>query len=431
MQKAKPESFVSSDSPASKPDAIDGAGETEKVFIARQPIFDLSEKVIGYQLLFQQNPDFAENKPPETLNTSAQLIANTFNKFGLHQVFANRLAFIPISTDALVSDFLDLLPPEKIVLDIHPSDISATELIDIVGKLRNKHFQISLSNFSFSEELQPLYEMASYVAYDVHAFPMESIMAEINHTRHLPLQHIARNLQSYQDFLDHKGDLFALYQGHKFAPSETLSMNRMDPSTVRVMQLFNLVMSQADFNVIEEHFKHDVALCYSLLCYINSAGFGMPYKVESIRSTLMLLGYDFLWRWLSLLIFAGADIHAGQRVLINLTLIRGRLMELLGKHALLSQKDADRLFICGVFSLLDTLLGMPLEKALSNLNLPEEVSQALLKREGIYGPYLELTLAFETNNLQRADALCNELGIDLSTASADHMAAIEWARQLS
>jgi len=413
-----------------KSDKTEETGGNEKIFIARQPIFDISEKVIGYHLFFQQSEDLSTPPLPADLRASAKLIANTFNKFGLNQVLGNRLAFIPISTDTLVSDFLDVLPVDKIVLDICPSDIDGEELIAIVSALRERQFQLALSNFSYEERLRPLYQLASYVTYDVHARSPESIRNEIEQIKQLPLQRVARNLQSLEDFQQHKGNLFSLYQGHKFKPAESLPMKRMDPSTARVMQLFNLVMSQADFDVIENEFKHDVALCYSLLCYINSAGFGLPYKIESIRSALMLLGYDFLWRWLSLLIFAGADIHAGQRVLLNLALIRGRLMELLGKHAL-SQKDADRLFICGVFSLLDALLGIPLEKALANLNIPAEISQALLTREGKYGAFLALTLAFETDDFQKAEALCSQLEIDLSSASTDHMAAIEWARQLS
>jgi len=42
-----------------------------------------------------------------------------------------------------------------------------------------------------------------------------------------------------------------------------------------------------------------------------------------------------------------------------------------------------------------------------------------------------LTLAFEGNNLQQAEQLCGTLGLDLSSASSDHMGAIDWARQLA
>lgn len=421
----------SSDCPVSGTgQTIEGIKDLDQIFIARQPIFDSTEKVIGYQLLPQQIQNAPEITPPNGLRASAHLLDNAFNHFGLQQILGDRLAFIPISSEALASDILELLPPEKVVLDIRPSDLNTDVLIGIVSKLHDMHFRFSLSNFTYTQALSPLFALASYVTHDVHQSSMDSIQDQIQLLQHLQIKHIATNLQSYEDFQLHKKGMFSLYQGHKFAPYDSLSMNRLDTSTFRVMQLFNLVMSQADFNVIEDHFKHDVALSYSLLCYLNSAGYGMPFKVESIRSALMLLGYNFLGRWLSLLIFAGADVRAGQRVLLNTALIRGRLMELLGAKTL-SQQDGDKLFITGIFSMLDTFLGTPLNKALENLNLPDEVNEALILQQGKYAPLLALSLAFEATTPQQLDTLCKEVNITPKDATAAHLAAIEWARKLS
>ncbi len=407
-------------------EAMEGNG---RIFISRQPICDAAEKVVGYELLFTQDHGTAGPGRPATLNASAKLIVHVFNNFGLHQVLGDRLAFLPVSSDALASDFLDLLPAERIVLEIQPGGISPPELIGISRKLRAKNFRFSLSGFSYGPQLQPLYELASYVSFDVGKETADSVLEDVKPVQHLPLKYIARNIQGYRQFHAVKGGPFALYQGACLGVPETFAMNRADPSTARVMQLFNLVLNDADIGVIEDAFKHDVALCYSLLCYINSVGFGLPYKVGSIRSAIMLLGHDFLWRWLSLLIFAGVDIHAAQRLLLNTALIRGRLTELLGQRTI-TQREAGHLFVVGIFSMLDTLLGIPMEQALSHLDLPDEVTVALLHRKGKYGPFLQLAVAFESNDLRGAERLCAVLGTELSTASSDHMAAIEWARQL-
>lgn len=403
---------------------------SEKIFISRQPLFDIAERVVGFHLLVNQGTDASQAHVPDNVNASARLIANTLDTFGLHQVLGDYIAFLPISSDSLASEFLDLLPPEKIVLEIRPTTIEPSDFLNLLRNLVAKGFRLALADFQPSPELLPLFQLASYVSFDLNARGLSAIAGDIKAIEHLPIKRIAHNLQSREDFVACQGPLFSLYMGSILTTSETLSMNRIDPSTGRVMQLFNLVTQKADIGVIEASLKHDVGLCYSLLCYINSAGFGMPYKVESIRNALMLLGYDFLWRWLSLLIFAGVDVHAGQRLLLNTALIRGRLTELLGKRVL-SGKDGDQLFVVGIFSLIDSLLGMPMEKALENLNLPDEVASALLRHEGKYAPFLELTLAFEGNNLQQAEQLCGTLGLDLSSASSDHMGAIDWARQLA
>lgn len=408
--------------------ATDGVDESEKTFVARQPICDAQENIFGHEFLFRQNRRLSE---PDTLNASAQLVVNVFNRFGLHQVLGAQIAFLPLAADALASDFLDLLPAEKLVLEIRAGDMPLPELIGYCRRLRAKNFHFSLSGFDYEPQTQPLYELASYASFDVEeegdTAPILDRLATIKRYQVKP---IACRLHSYRQFQALKAFPFALYKGNCLGGPESFSINRADPSTTRVMQLFNLVLNDGDIREIEDAFKHDVALCYSLLRYINSVGFGLPYKVESIRSAIMLLGHDFLWRWLSLLIFAGVDAHAGQRLLLNTALIRGRLTELSGRRTL-SQREAGHLFVVGIFSLLDVLLGMPMDRALAHLNLPDEVTDALLHREGKYAPFLNLALAFEGNDLRGAEGLCHAIGTDLSTGSADHMAAMEWARRLA
>ena len=88
-------------------------------------------------------------------------------------------------------------------------------------------------------------------------------------------------------------------------------------------------------------------------------------------------------------------------------------------------------FVAGVFSLRHPLRGILIEQALTRLNLPQEIGQAISKREGKFAPYFDLALAFESNNLVRAERLCAELEIDLSAASRAHVAAIEWAGMIA
>lgn len=57
--------------------------------------------------------------------------------------------------------------------------------------------------------------------------------------------------------------------------------------------------------------------------------------------------------------------------------VRGRTMELLAAK-LLSPQECNNAFVVGVFSLLDTMRGMPLDKALKAISLPESVVNALL-----------------------------------------------------
>ena len=397
----------------------------DPLFLSRQPIFDATEKVRAYQLLVRKS-GVAPEAPPDTAEQSARLIVDTLNTFGVQAALGDRFAFISLPEQSLHSDIVTLLPKSSFVLEYPAEFLSSQNAEARCEHLLTQEFNLARSCTNGGCDLSQLSRVANYVVYDLARQNIQEIAELDRAVKPHGLIRLVRNINTHRDFVACKAFGFDLYQGNFFAETETLASRRIDPSRARVVDIFNLVMNKAEVGLIEDAFKHDVALCYSLLCYINSVGIGMQYKVSSIKNAILLLGYDFLWRWLSLLVYAGIDLSAAQRVLLNTAIIRGRLTELLGQMKL-SDKEANTLFVVGNFSLLDALLGIPMEQALTRIKLPEEAVKALLHKQGKFAPYLELALAFESNQLAQAERLCAELEIDLTAASQAHIAAIEWA----
>lgn len=399
------------------------------IFIARQPIMDATEKVRGFQLLVRPGA-LAPAEPSSTPVDATRLLLDTINTFGIANAIGDRIAFVTTPPAVLESSMLDLLPKARFVLEYPSSHLATANGQAQCAKLRGQGFMLACARDSEAIEPSILEKCADYAVFDLSTQTAQTIAQLDRSLKSTHLKRLIRNINSRADFVSAKGFDFDLYQGNFFARTETLASNRMDPMRDRAIEILNLVMNRADVTEIEEAFKHDVALCYSLLCYINSVGIGLQFKVSSIRNAVMLLGYDFLWRWLSLLVYAGIDLSAAQRALLNTAIIRGRLAELLGQKAL-GDKGANQLFVAGAFSLLDALLGIPLEQALSRINVPPEISDALIHQTGRFAPYLELAMAFEQNNFAQAKRLCNNLGITLDDASRTHIAAIEWAGVLA
>lgn len=397
----------------------------DTLFLSRQPIFDATEKVRAYQLLVRKS-GIAPEAPPDTAEQSARLVVDTLNTFGVQAALGDRLAFINLPGQSLNSDIVNLLPKSSFVLE-YPAEFLGSQNAEArCEQLLTQKFNLARICMKGKCDLSQLSRVANYVVYDLAHQSFQEIVELDRMVKPSGLKRLVRNINTRHDFVACKTFGFDLYQGHFFATAETLASKRVDPTRARVVDIFNLVMNKAEVTLIEDAFKHDVALCYSLLCYINSVGIGMQYKVASIKNAILLLGYDFLWRWLSLLVYAGIDLSAAQRVLLNTAIIRGRLTELLGQMKL-SDKEANTLFVVGNFSLLDALLGIPMDQVLTRITLPEDAIEALLHKRGKFAPFLELALAFESNQLSHAERLCAELEIDLTAASQAHIAAIEWA----
>jgi EAL and modified HD-GYP domain-containing signal transduction protein len=211
-------------------------------------------------------------------------------------------------------------------------------------------------------------------------------------------------------------------------PREGGATKGMNPAQAVILQLMQMVQNNEDVPKLEAVLKRDPALIYKLLRFINSAGFGAGRQVESLRQAIAMLGYAPLYRWLVLLL-ATASSSGYSAVLMETAVVRARLCELLGQK-FLPRADAEYLFVAGMFSLLDRLLGLPMKEVLDTIQLPDEVVRALLTRGGIYGPYLALAEACELNsNLVASMAAALDISpLDVNKA---HLSALAWAQNVA
>jgi c-di-GMP-related signal transduction protein len=179
---------------------------------------------------------------------------------------------------------------------------------------------------------------------------------------------------------------------------------RMQPAHSTIMQLMTAVDADQSVEAIEHILSEEPILAYRFMRYINSVGLGLRTEVESIRHGLLVLGYSLFQAWLvEQLPHATSDTNL-QPVRTALV-IRARLMD----H-LLDAGDGDDLrrevYLCGLLSQIDLLLGEPLNTALLRFPLPERIVSAILQNAGPYAPYLEVATALESANTHLTHTLC-------------------------
>jgi EAL and modified HD-GYP domain-containing signal transduction protein len=401
----------------------------DHAFIGRQPILDKQQKIIGYELLFRSDAGAHSAAFTDDLLATSKVLVNALGNMGAEWLLGDKLAFINVSASMLMSDFLELLPANRVVLEISESTQPTPELLARCRKLRARGLRLALNDFKLNSESKPLVEIASFIKLDIRKLKEEGeLEAHIKELEKHPAKLIAGKVETRQDhdLCEQLG--FSYYQGYYFARPETLSAKVINPAYAIVLELLDKVRNNEDIKDIELSFKRDVALSFKLLRYINSVGFGLSCEIQSIRHALAILGYPQLYRWLTLLLVT-ADEESTSPALMKTAATRGRLTELLGKD-MLEAADRDNLFIVGVFSLLDVMLEMPMEQALDCLSLPESITDALLRRQGIYGPFLELTEACEGGSDRNIEKLAFSLQLEPEMVNQAHLSALAWVEAL-
>ncbi len=400
----------------------------DQVFIGRQPIMDAKEHIIGYELLFRHSAEADTAVFEDDLKACSNVLINTLGDMDVQWLLGDKLAFINVNEAMLMSEFLELMPPQRTVLEILKSVEASEAVIERCNALRHLGFKIALDNPQSHPGLQPLVNNADYIKIDAQSISIPDA-GKVFHEYYSPsLKFVAEKIETHGQYEAYKKIGFQRFQGFYFAKPETFTSKVINPSFDSVLNLLNMVSQDSENTAIETGFKRDAALSFKLLRYINSVGFGLSCEIQSINHALTILGRKQLYRWLTLLMVTAGE-NSTPPALMKTSITRGRLTELLGE-SYFEKHDRDNLFIVGVFSLLDAILKMPMQDVLEKIQLPEPVTEALLTRTGIYGPFLQLTEACEDADNKRILEIAELLQFDAKKVNECHIAALAWAETL-
>jgi EAL and modified HD-GYP domain-containing signal transduction protein len=400
----------------------------DQAFIGRQPIMDEKQQIIGYELFFRHSADAESAVFEDEFKAYSSVLMNTIGGIDMQWLLGDKLAFINVNEEMLKSEFLELMPPKRTVLEVLRTVTPSAAIIERCQNLREQGFKIALDNPQLNADTSPLLACADYIKIDIQTLNSAELQKAFNQLHVPSVKIIAEKVETDTQFDECKKIGFRLFQGFHFARPETFTAKVINASFDSVLNILNTVSQDAEINEIEAGFKKDTALSFKLLRYINSVGFGLSCEIQSINHALTILGRKQLYRWLTLLMVTAGE-NSTPPALMKTSITRGRLTELLGE-SYFEKHDRDNLFIVGVFSLLDAILKMSMETVLEKIQLPEAVSEALLTREGIYGPFLQLTEACEDSDNQRILEIAELLQFDANKVNECHIAALAWVETL-
>ncbi|NSL53532.1 EAL and HDOD domain-containing protein [Uliginosibacterium aquaticum] len=204
--------------------------------------------------------------------------------------------------------------------------------------------------------------------------------------------------------------------------------NELSPQMLTVASLINQIQEETNLREVARVLKQDMAMSYRLLRYVNSAAHGLNQQIATIEQGLLILGQAQMDRWLTLLLLSGGAM--GDTALTEIALTRARFLELVGSYRL-PPEQCEKLFVLGLFSMLDVALKVPLETAVKPLRLAEPLNAALLRHEGAYGMYLSLADACERGVASEIARYALMLGLTSNKVSARQVEAINWVAEIA
>ena len=403
-------------------------------FLGRQPILDRNHNLVAFELLFRQEETEETANITNDLFASANVIVNAYGQFGIQNVLGQQRGFINADPDLIMSDIISLLPCKHVVLELREPTSITPEFMQRCNELKQKGYQFALDNIiamnSRVEQLLPIVSVVKVNILALEKTQLAELVAELNRW---PVLLLALKVEDREQETRCMQLGFQMFQGYYFAKPEVMSVKRADPGKLSLLKLLTLVMGDSDIDEIEKEFKYQPGLSYNLMRMVNSVASGLSQKINSIKHAIMILGRKQLQRWIQLLLYtANQSDDSMSNALMQTAAARGKLMELIATTERPHDKNYhERAFMVGILSLLDVLLGIEMQQIVDKLGISDDMSLALMTRDGRLGQELKLIEANEKGEITTTQSILNELGfLSLSELADIEIQALGWANRI-
>lgn len=426
---------------------VDAVHSEEKApaysFVCREPVLNRAEKISGYKFSLHEKTQLRLQGEMDLLQkVYDDVLLRTLTSLGVNALLGNRQAFVRLLPVSLGNPLIDQLPVRNTVLMLTPArqTLDVEALQPQLGALCQKGFAcgwlIRKPQLAEHPELLALAARADYVEIETSTFDgmdIKLLLKSLSSLRpaDLPkIQHIANGLNTFDEFhLCFQGG-FDCFLGEFVTSRENWHPPQSDINRLHVIELLNLLRGGAEFDLIAKKLKVDPVLTFKLLRYLNSPVMGMQSPITTMDKALIVLGRERFYRWLSLLLFDIKSPGYREHMLVEQALARAHFLEsLAGQGRLPPQKD--QLFMLGLFSMLDLLMGQPMSAIVTQTKLPAPVQGALLGQPGPYRDAVLLAIAAEglsPDAVQQQAATCDLSAVQVCLSAVE---ALTWANEVT
>lgn len=402
------------------------------ISIARQPVFDTQRKLWGYALFCVGQDGPLVSMPPETDGVALSVASSAY--MGLQQIVARgKKALVGFSENSIIRQLPYALPPELTVVQVTADVFRKPSMPEALKQLKADGYSVAVLGFDPDEEFKPLYAMADVICLDIQGLTRPVLTDVIGRVQKYPAGLLAVRVQDGAQFIMCREVGFTLFHGAFFKRPDTIQVRQLTSNEVARFNLLHMLeQEEPDFQQLAEIIQSDVSISFRLLAYLNSAAFGLRRKIESIHQAISLLGWRKIKNWLRVVLLNDMSQKTEAPELMAVAVQRGKFLEQIARDHDFWGFDPEILHLLGVFSLLDAMLGLPMEDIVTYLPLEAKLKAALCRDpNNEYLPLLQLAQHYEEARWDEGRRMIQRLNLDGAKVQAAFQASVDWADEMA
>jgi EAL and modified HD-GYP domain-containing signal transduction protein len=401
--------------------------EATVCFLSRHPVFDRDKKIAAYEVAARSCLVSPEHSHVD-VDGFSWMVSDGVAEL---QVILEESDKLLITVPDLMLDApeVHLLPMEFCQLVVSPAHCQRDNLEEILAFYSDYGYSLALRFDGSCQGYAHLLKYAHTVILDLTLLKPMELAKERKFLRTHKVKAMLENVDSWESFAGAKSLGFEYFQGSFFGRPEIVKGRKLAANALTRIELMGKLLDEdTTYKDMATVISKDPVLTYRLLKYVNSPGMGLGRTVDSIEHAVAILGDTAFKHWAMMALVASLDASPKGEELAYLSLLRGSFLEKLAARARQSPLIPKSMFLLGLFSLLDAMLGQPMAELVDTMPMDPRIKAALRGEHNSLSPWLELLNCVDQKRRCDVGVILAGQAIDQFGAARDYLEASKWAR---
>ncbi|MDR5905798.1 EAL and HDOD domain-containing protein [Franzmannia qiaohouensis] len=382
----------SSDTPLASATGTDVSPD-DSYCIALQPICDADFQHVGDELLYRASASDASATVSDPLLATARASSMAIYEIGLDKLIGDRLLFLKVSREWLERPELLPFPADNVVIEVLDDGTPLDDLSNALALIKQRGYRLALDATAVLQgDVDTLSGMADIIKLRLD----EGIdPARLAAFRDAGCQLLAQRLETRDDVETARQAGCALLQGFFFAQPSNVApptaSRRSNPS-IQIKLIRELYRDMVNIDRLADMIAQDPHLYLIVIKRGNSSYYAQSGGGGSLRRSLQVLGINELRTLVATVMLA--QNGPVSRLTLKHALTRATMCKHLA--APFPQLDPEDAFTTGLFSLMDTMLGVDMLDLLNEVELSAAITAAIGDGSGQLGAILIIARDYQS-----------------------------------
>jgi len=362
-------------------------------YLARQPVFDVTLKVIAYELLYRGGVGAQLNPQLDNDAATSSLVIETVMKLGIGHVTGGAPALINVSRSLLLDQTFSLCSSKDFILEILETTVVDQQLVERVKQLKAKGIRIALDDFEYAEQWEPLIELADIIKIDVLAMTPERVLQTLAKLSGFQGKLLAEKVEDYAVYEQYKSMGFDYFQGYFLAHPKLLKKKNIATKNIVYCELLALLFEKtSSYKTLVKLIADSPKLSEQLLKVVHALSGGVRTGTTP-QEVIGAEGVKSISRLAALLGLTGAENKPSELILT--AWIRSAMCQYLAEAM---GEDGHKAFAVGLLSVFEALMDVPIVSLFERWHFDEQIIRAVQEFEGATGEILKMVLYYEAGD---------------------------------